>query len=398
LKKEIAMEHYKYLIVGGGMTGDAAVRGIRELEPNVSIGMIGNETEMPYARPPLTKGMWKGRPFEKIWRGTDKLDVHFHLGRQAVKLDPALKRVRDDQGDEYTYEKLLLATGGSPIRLAFGGEEIIYFRTLHDYQHLRALAGHGQKFLVIGAGFIGTEIAAALSMQGKQVSMVFLENSIGENIYPPDLSQFINDFYRNKGVDVVPADSVKSLEKKGERFFVQTGRGRAFEVDGVIAGLGLRPNVELANSAGLRVGNGIVVDEHLQTSVPNVFAAGDVAMFPHHALGKPIRVEHEDNALMMGKLAGRNMAGANETYTHTPMFYSDLFELGYEAVGELSRKLEMVSDWQEPFKKGVIYYLETGRVRGVLLWNVWEKVDAARALMMKAGPFKANDLIGKITG
>lgn len=392
------MEHYKYLIVGGGMTGDAAVRGIRELEPDVSIGMIGGETEMPYARPPLSKGMWKGRPFEKIWRGTDKLNVHFHLGRQVTKLDPARRRLQDNEGGEYTYEKLLLATGGSPMRLEFGGNDIIYFRTLHDYQRLRALVERGERFLVIGAGFIGSEIAAAISMQGKQVSMAFLENSIGEKVYPPDLSKFVTDFYRQKGVDLMPTDTVDQFEKSGDRFKVRTRRGRAFEVDGVVAGLGIIPNVELANSAGLRVGNGIIVDDHLRTSIPDIYAAGDVAMFPHHALGKMIRVEHEDNALRMGKQAGRNMAGANEPYTHAPYFYSDIFELGYEAVGELSSKMETFADWQEPFKKGVIYYLENGRVRGVLLWNVWEKLKDATALLEEPGPFKPDDLKGRIVG
>jgi NADPH-dependent 2,4-dienoyl-CoA reductase/sulfur reductase-like enzyme len=119
-------------------------------------------------------------------------------------------------------------------------------------------------------------------------------------------------------------------------------------------------------------------------------------MFPHPTLGKQVRVEHEDNALMMGKQAGRNMAGADEAYTHTPFFYSDLFELGYEAVGQLSSKLEMVVDWQEPFQKGAVYYLEGDRVRGVLLWNVWEKVKDATALMAEAGPFKAVDLKNRL--
>lgn len=392
------MKHYSHLIIGSGMTADAAVRGIRELDPNGSVGMISMETDMPYARPPLSKGMWKGRPFEKIWRGTQTLSVDFHLGRRATELDPAAKRVKDDKGEEYTYDQLLLATGGSPIRLPFGEEHIIYYRTLQDYQRLRALTEHGQKFLVIGAGFIGSEIAAALSMQNKQVAMVFLENSIGENIYPPDLSQFLNNFYRKKSVDVVPADAVSSLEKKGDRFVVKTKGGRSFEVDGVVAGIGIRPNLEPAKSAGLKVENGIVVDDRLRTSAAHVYAAGDVAMFPHPTLGKSIRVEHEDNALLMGKQAGRNMAGADEAYTHTPYFYSDLFELGYEAVGELSSKMETIADWQEPFQKGVVYYLEGGRVRGVLLWNVWEKIKDATALIAEKGPFTAKDLKGKISG
>lgn len=390
------MKTYKYLIVGSGMTADAAVRGIRELDPTGSIGMIGIETDMPYSRPPLTKGMWKGRPFEKIWRGTDKLGVDFHLGRKVTELDPASKHLCDDQGNEYAYDKLLLATGGTPIHLPFGGEQIIYYRTLQDYQHLRSLAEQRGRFLVIGAGFIGSELAAALNMQGKQVTMVFLENSIGEHIFPPELSQFLSEVYREKGVELLPADGVASLEKTGDSIKVQTRSGRVFEVDGVVAGLGVRPNIELAKSAGLQIENGIIVDDRQRTSAPDIYAAGDVAMFPHAALQKYIRVEHEDNALSMGKQAGRNMAGADEPYTHVPYFYSDLFEYGYEAVGELSSKLEMVTDWQEPLRKGVVYYLADGRVRGVLLWNVWGKVKDATALIAEAGPFKAQDLIGRI--
>jgi 3-phenylpropionate/trans-cinnamate dioxygenase ferredoxin reductase component len=392
------MQHYKYLIIGAAMTGDAAVRGIRELDPDGSIGMIGTETDMPYARPPLTKGMWKGRPFERIWRGTDRLNVQFHLGRTVTGLDPAAKRVVDDQGEEYSYDKLLLATGGSPNRLPFGGENIIYYRTLQDYLKLRELSDKRKSFLVIGAGFIGSEIAAALSTQGRQVSMVFREKAIGEHIFPADLSSFITDYYRQKGVELLPADSIASIEKKGERFAVHTESGRSMEVDGVVGGLGIHPNIDLPKSAGLTVEDGIVVDDHQRTSAADVFAAGDVAMFPHHIFGRSVRVEHEDNALQMGKQAGRNMAGADEAYTHTPYFYSDLFDLGYEAVGTLSSKLESYADWQEPFKKGVVYYLDGGRVRGVLLWNIWEKLKDATDLLAEPGPVNTPALKGRILG
>lgn len=390
------MKNYKYLIIGGGMTGDAAVKGIRERDEQSSIGMISSETEMPYNRPPLTKGLWKGRPLEKIWRGTDKHNVEFHLGRTVTKIDTAAKRVHDLEGEEYGYEKLLLATGGTTKRLPFGGEDIIYYRTLKDYQRLRALTETGERFLVIGSGFIGSEIAAALTMNGKQVFMVFHGNSIGENMYPPELSKYVTDHYRLKGVELVPGDEVTELEKTGNSFKVKTRGGLTFEVDGVVAGLGIQPRDDLAKSAGLQVDDGIIVNERLQTSATDIYAAGDVAIFPHITLGKNVRVEHEDNSLKMGKQAGRNMAGADEPYTHTPNFYSDLFELSYEAVGQLSSKSEMVEDWEVPLQKGVVYYLADGRVRGVLLWNIREKVKDATALMAEAGPFKAEDLKGKI--
>jgi 3-phenylpropionate/trans-cinnamate dioxygenase ferredoxin reductase component len=391
------MKHYKYLIVGGGMAGDAAVRGIRELDTEGSIGMIGWEPETPYTRPMLSKGLWTGKPFEKLWRGTDKLSVDLHLGGGAAQLEPAKKLVRDDQGDEYTYDKLLLATGGTPNRLPFGGEEIIYFRELRDYQRLRSLADDHERFLVIGCNFIGSEIAAALTMVGKKVTLLFRGEAIAHGIFPKELAEYINKYYREKGVRLVPGDSPVSLENGGNGYIVKTKNGATFEVDGVVAGLGINPNVDLAKSAGLDVKDGIVVNEQLLTSTPDIFAAGDAAMFHHATLGKQTRVEHEDNALKMGKQAGRNMAGAGESYTHTPYFYSDLFDLGYEAVGSLSSKLETYVDWQEPFQKGVIYYLDEGRVRGVLLWNVWEKLAAARALLAAPGPFTAKDLKGKIT-
>lgn len=393
------MKHYRYLIIGGGLAGDAAVRGIRELDVNGSIGMFSMEPDPPYTRPNLSKGLWKGRPIEKIWRKTEGLGADLLLGTRITQLDTQEKCALDEKGNDYSFDRILLATGGSPIRLPFGGEDIIYFRNLRDYRRLRVLSERGEQFLVIGGGFIGSEIAAALTMVGKKVVMIFPDDGIGSNIYPSKLSHFLVNYYRQKGVEVVTNDSVANVEKNGNRFTVHAQSRRAFEVDGVVAGIGIRPNLELAQQAGLHLENGIVVDDHLLTSAPDVFAAGDVANFHHSALGKRVRVEHEDNAIHMGKLAGRNMAGAHESYTHVPMFYSDLFELGYEAVGELSSKLDTVIDWQEPFKKGVVYYLDPSdhRVRGVLLWNVWDQANNARALLAEAGPFDAATLKGRLT-
>ena len=392
------MKYYKYLIIGGGLAGDAATKGIREVDTEGSIGLIGMEPDPPYMRPNLSKGLWKGRPVEKIWRKTDER-AELHLNRKAVQLDPAKKSVLDDEGEEYTYDKLLLATGGTPNHLPFGNGNIIYFRNFQDYQHLRGLTESGDHFVVIGGSFIGSEIAAALTMVGKKVTMIFPEDAISENIFPSDLAHFLIDYYREKGVDVITGESAASVQKEGNRIIVHSGSGRAFEADGVVAGIGIHTNVELAKEAGLKVNSGVIVNERLETSAPDIYAAGDVASFYHSALEKRTRVEHEDNAVQMGKVAGRNMAGGNETYTHIPMFYSDLFDLGYEAVGEISSKLTTIEDWhEEPFKKGVVYYMEDGRVRGILLWNVWEKVEEARALMKEPGPFKAEDLKGRITG
>jgi NADPH-dependent 2,4-dienoyl-CoA reductase/sulfur reductase-like enzyme len=395
------MLHDTYLIIGGGMTADASVEGIRQTDPNDSIGLISAEPHRPYDRPPLSKGLWKGKLLESIWRKATDQGVNLHLGRRALSLDPQAKRVTDDQGTVYSYDKLLLATGGTPRRLLFGGDRIIYFRTLDDYQRLRALAERGQRFAVLGGGFIGSEIAAALALNGQDVVLVFPDEGICGRMFPANLAGSLNDFYRQKGVEVLAGQQAIGLETRGDRLALtlseaKTGVERVLEADGVVAGIGIEPNVELARAAGLEVENGIVVDSSLRTSHPDIFAAGDVAAFVNPALGTRLRVEHEDNANTMGRMAGQAMAGQDISYDHLPFFYSDLFELGYEAVGEVDSRLEAVADWKEPYHEGVVYYLRDGRVRGVLLWNVWEQVDAARHLIAEPGPFRPADLKGRL--
>jgi NADPH-dependent 2,4-dienoyl-CoA reductase/sulfur reductase-like enzyme len=395
------MPHFTYLIVGGEMTADAAISGIREVDSGGSIGVIGAETHPPYSRPPLSKGLWKGKPLDSVWRKTDRQGVTLHLGRQAQSLDPPNKRVTDDQGTVYTYNKLLLATGGAPRRLPFGGDDIIYFRTLDDYHRLRALSAQHQRFAIVGGGFIGSEIAAALALNGKNVVMAFPGAGIGSRIFPADLSKFLNDFYREKGVEVLPGERATGWEMRDGKPLLKT-RGdqtlsdREIMADAVVAGIGIQPNVELAQTAGLKVDNGIHVDRGLRTSHPDVYAAGDVANFHNPLLDQRLRVEHEDNANTMGRLAGQAMAGRAISYDYLPFFYSDLFELGFEAVGDVDARLETVADWKEPYREGVVYYVRDGRVRGVLLWNVWDQVDSARKLIAERGPFRAEDLRGRL--
>ena len=383
------------------MTADAAIHGIREIDRGGSIGVIGAESHPPYNRPPLSKGLWKKQPLDSIWRKSDTLGLTFHLGLRVQHLDPANKRVTDDQGNVYTFDKLLLATGATPRRLAFGAEQIIYYRTLDDYQRLRALTERGRKFAVIGGGFIGSEVAAALAMNGREVVLAFPQEGIGSRVFPSELSRFLNDFYRQKGVEVLTGTSVTGMETRRDKSILtlrdsRAGNGQEISVDGVVAGIGVQANVDLAQAAGLKVENGIRVDASLRTSHPDIYAAGDVAGFHNPVLDLWMRVEHEDNANTMGGAAGRAMAGETVAYDHLPSFYSDLFEMGYEAVGEVDSRLETVADWKEPCREGVIYYLRNGRVRGVLLWNVWEQVDAARRLIGEPGPFKASDLKGRL--
>src|SRR3989441_239872 len=301
------MPDYSYLIVGGGMTADAAAQALHEADPAGSVGLVGAEPHPPYDRPPLSKALWKGEPEEKIWRKTAATGAVLHLGRRITAIDPGAHTATDDRGTQYRFTKLLLATGGAPRRLPLEADQIIYFRTLHDCRRLSELVA-----------------------------------------------------------------------------------------DVLVAGLGIQPRVELAEQAGLRVDNGILVDEACRTSEPDIYAAGDVASFENRALGARLRVEHEDNANTMGRTAGLNMAGRATPYHHLPFFYSDLFELGYEAVGDVDARLETVADWKERFREGGVYYVKESRVRGVLLWNTWGQVGHARARIAEPGPFTPQDLKGRL--
>jgi NADPH-dependent 2,4-dienoyl-CoA reductase/sulfur reductase-like enzyme len=390
------MPNYKYLIIGGGMTADAAIEGIREVDPDGSIGLICAESHPPYNRPPLSKGLWKGKPLETIFRKSSQENAQIHLGTMVESIDPKNKMAKDDRGQTYNYEKLLLATGGSPRELPFGSEDIIYFRNLDNFHRLQALMEKNARFAVIGGGFIGSELAAALRDQGQEVVMLFPEEGIGSLLFPSDLAIYLNDYYRQKGVEVLAGELVNGFEKQNGQIILKTKLGQDVLVDHVIAGIGIIPNTSLAESVGIEVANGIVVNEFMQTNLEDIYAAGDVASIYNPILDMRVRVEHEDNALSGGKTAGRNMAGDSTPYEHLSYFYSDLFELGYEAVGELNSKLETYADWQEPYQKGILYYLDQGRLRGILLWNVWDQVEPARKLIAEPGIFTSEQLQGRL--
>jgi 3-phenylpropionate/trans-cinnamate dioxygenase ferredoxin reductase component len=391
------MHQHKYLIVGGGMTADAALRGIREIDRYGSIALVSADQHRPYKRPPLSKGLWKGKAESEIWCHTDDVEATLATGRGIVRLNPAEKQVIDDHGDVYSYEKLLLATGGTPRRLPFDDlNKVIYYRTLDDYRELRNECEQGDDFAVIGSGFIGSEIAAALATNGKKVTLITPHSGIGGRMFPADLVAFLNGYYRARGVEIICGERATGIERASGAVVVLTDKGRRVTTQTVVAGIGIQPNVELASAAGLTLDNGIRVDSSLRTSIPDIFAAGDVASFFNPALGKVIRVEHEDNAYTMGRMAGQSMAGKAISYDHLPFFYSDLFDLGYEAVGELDVRLDTVSDWEEPFRKGIVYYLHAGRVRGVLLWNVWDQLEFARDMISHPHQVTEGDLMGRL--
>ena len=241
------MKSYKYIIIGGGMTGDSAAKGIREIDKNGSLALISKESHLPYDRPPLTKDLWKGKEVEKIYRGTDKINAEIFLDTEIVSINLANNEITDKKNNKYTYEKLLLATGGKVIKLPFGEEHILYYRTLRDYEKLILLTKTKNDFIVIGGGFIGTEIAAALSMNGKKVTIVFPEKLIGGRVFPKDLAEFVTKFYKDKGVIIKSGESALGIEKKGEKLVLTTSSGKEIKTDAVVGGIGIRAKSDRYN-------------------------------------------------------------------------------------------------------------------------------------------------------
>jgi len=395
------MPHYEYLIVGGGMTADAAVRGIRSVDEEGTVGLVSSEPDPPYDRPPLSKGLWTGRDPEGIWRETEDLDVDLHLDRTITRIDREERTATDDRGTIHSYGELLLAVGAAPRRLDDAVPQVNYLRTYQDYRRLRKDVDQKKTFAVIGGGFIGSEIAASLAANGKEVVLLFPEEGICDRVLPPDLSRHLNGYFADRGVDVRSESMVTSVRRSGDEFLiaVEGSDQPALRVDSVVAGLGVEPRVTLAETTGLKVDDGIVVDASFQTEDPHVYSAGDCAAFWSTVLGKRLRIEHEDHANSSGMYVGRAMAGELVQYDYLPFFYSDLFDLGYEAVGELDPEaMDVVSDWSGgEFEEGAVYYLRDGRVRGVLLWNLRGQLKGARALIQERKRMMAEELEGALT-
>jgi NADPH-dependent 2,4-dienoyl-CoA reductase/sulfur reductase-like enzyme len=396
---------YKYVIIGGGLTGGHAIEGIREMDKDGSILLISHERHLPYDRPPLSKKLWFGqKKLEDVFVHNEGFyannNVDVILGTQIVELDRNAKTVSDGRSITYQYDRLLLATGGVPRTLDIPGgdmNDIYYYRYLNDYVDAREHASEGKMAVVIGGGFIGSELAAALNINKIDVTMVFPESYLVARVFPEDLGRAIQEDYLRRGVKIITGDVPVAFEKHSGKFITRTKNGIELESDMVIVGIGIKPDVDLAQMSELDVANGIVVNEYLQTSDPNIYAAGDNAFFPYLALGgERMRIEHWDNAVIGGQYAGRNMAGANQPYDHMPYFFSDLFDFGYEAVGDINPKLDVFEDWQKEFDTGVVYYLRDGKVRGAMMCNVWDKVDAARELIKESRTVTADDLRGAI--
>jgi NADPH-dependent 2,4-dienoyl-CoA reductase/sulfur reductase-like enzyme len=390
---------YKYVIVGGGMAADSAIQAIRKTDPSGTIGVICKEDHSPYDRPPLSHSLWFGKDIDDIWCNTGNLGANLHLSRSATSLFSEKKIIYDHEGQIYSYEKLLIATGSTPRQLESGPDDIIYLRGLDDYFKLKALVEKYEHFCVIGGGFIGTEIATALASKNKSVSMVFPEKGPLGSILPMTISKHLLSVMKSKGITAVPEELVTGVEKIGRELVIKTNRETMLAFDGIVAGMGTDPETALASTGELKLhgSGGVLVDDHLQTSKPGIFAAGDVACFPSKVLGSIIRYDHADNASAMGAAAGLNMAGGDVAYDHLPVYSSSVFGMHYHAVGDVSARYNYVIDWKDEPASCTVYYLVGGRVRGVLFWNLPGDIAAARSLIHEGKVHNVHTLKGLLT-
>ncbi|RKR04388.1 apoptosis-inducing factor-like protein [Kushneria sinocarnis] len=389
---------YDYLIVGAGMVSANATAGIRERDERGSIGIVGSEPNGPVTRPALSKKLWTDPEFgfDKIWMKPEDKGATLHADTRIVSLDRDHRTVTADNGDVFGYGRLLIATGGEPKKLDLApSERVLYFRTVEDYRRLRELAGSQRHIAVVGGSYIGTELAAALALNDTRVTLIHPEQVLGDRVFPPDLARRFQEMYHAHGVTLMGGRRLASGRQDDDTVTLTLDSGETVAADAVALGLGVEPVCDFAAAAGLAVDDGIMVDEMLRTSDPNIFAAGDVASYPDNLLGRQ-RAEHVDNANRMGQQAGAIMAGSEAPYTHTPYFYSNVFELGYQAVGTLDSSLRTIEDWQEPQSRGVVYYLEEDVVKGVLLVNLKERLDAAREVIKERTPGDREALIGRI--
>ncbi len=390
------MKKFTYLIIGGGITAVNAIKGIRERDQNGSIGILTKEAVGPYNRPPLSKDLWKGKSVDEIWLPIGDANTEVLTDQQVVQLNIREKQVFTQNKEEFQFQTALLATGSEPRHLKFSDDAIIYYRNYADYLKLSELADKNDSFAVIGAGFIGSEIAAALAMNGKKVYLIESGAGIGWRVFPQEIVDYLNKMYRSKNIEVLEHSDIKDIEKQGDKHKISMKNGKTLLVDGVVSGVGAKPNSQFADKAGIFVEDGIKVNSYLETSAPDIFAAGDVAFFHSPALDKTLRVEHNDNAKKMGMIAGLNMAGGSQEYDYLPMFYSDLFDVGYEAVGLVDARLDPKVIWKEDYQRGVIYYLVDNLIKGILLWNEWGKVDTAREIIRRQKWIDERDFKGLI--
>jgi 3-phenylpropionate/trans-cinnamate dioxygenase ferredoxin reductase subunit len=378
-----------FIIVGASLAGAKAAETLRTGGFDGHVVLIGAEHERPYERPPLSKDYLRGEV------GREKVYVHdegfyadqsidLRLGRTAVGVNTSAKELALDDGERFRYDRLLLTTGAEPRRLAIPGSEldgVLYLRSVDDSDVLRERLDRGGTVVVVGAGWIGAEVAASARQRGLEVTVVAPSTVPLKRVLGIEAGAFYRDIHTDKGVKMLLGTGVAAFDGDGAVERVRTSDGRELECDFVVVGVGVQPRAQLAAEAGTAVDDGILVNERLQTSVPDVFAAGDVANAHHPFYGERIRIEHWANALNQGPAAARNMLGRADAYDRLPYFFSDQYDTGMEYTG-FARTWERVVFRGDPASgEFIAFWLAGDHVVAGMNVNVWDVTDPIQRLI-----------------
>jgi len=378
-----------FVIVGGGMAGAKAAETLREEGFDGRIVLIGAESLRPYERPPLSKDYLRGETEqEKVHVHSEAYygehDIDLRLGREVSRLDTGSREATLDDGETLRYDRLLLATGAEPRRLPIPGADldgVLYLRTVPDSDRIRERLDRGGSLVVVGAGWIGAEVAASARQRGMEVTIVEPMSVPLERVLGPEMGAFYRDVHADQGVRLLLGTGVEGFEGGTAVERVRTNDGQTLDCDAVVVGVGVKPRTALAEAAGLAMGDGVLADELLQTSAEGVFAAGDVVSAQHPFYGQRIRVEHWANALEQGPAAARNMLGAGAPYDKLPYFFSDQYDVGMEYAGYATSWDRVVVRGDLAGREFIAFWLAGNRVLAGMNVNVWDVTDTIQRLI-----------------
>ena len=372
------MKTPKYLILGGGMVAGYAAKQFVEsgLKPG-ELTIVSADSSIPYERPPLSKGFLAGKDEEAsvfISPGDFYLQhgIDTRLNCEAAGIDPANKRVHLRSGEEIAFDKLIVATGARVKTLDIPGhdlEGLHYLRTLADSKRIRTAAGNGKHAVVIGSGFISMEVASVLAQKGIATTMILSEERIWQSFFTPSMSQFFENYYKQRGVRLVKNSKLAKLTGSSAVDSVVLQNGDKIACDMVVAGIGVRPVVEPLLKSGIEVSDGVVVNEYLETNRADIYAAGDVANYYDSIFGKRRRAEHWDNAVSQGQHCARTLSGDRKPFVHVPYFFSDVFDLSYEFWGDAAGADEVVERGDLSTSNFSIWWLRQGRLVAAFTMN-----------------------------
>jgi 3-phenylpropionate/trans-cinnamate dioxygenase ferredoxin reductase subunit len=388
-----------FVIVGAGLAGAKAAEALRHEGFDGRLVLIGDETERPYERPPLSKDYLRGESVERPHVHDERFyldnEIELWTSTRVSGISADLRELWLEGDRRMSYDSLLVATGAVPRRLDVPGAEldgIHYLRTLADSERIGERIDQGQRLVVVGSGWIGAEVAASARQKGCQVTMIEMASLPLERVLGPELGEIYVDLHRGHGVEFLPETTVERFQGKGSVERVVTTDGSSIETDFVVVGIGVAPRAGLVETAGVRVDNGVLVDEHLEASVPGVFAAGDVANARHPFYGRHLRVEHWANALKQGPIAARAMLGKSAIYDEIPYFFSDQYEASMEYSGYATQWDEVVFRGDVDAHEFVALWLKDQRLVAGLNMNVWDASDPIRELIRSRRSLDPRDL------